>query len=47
MKLNNVLRLLLVLALVIETCGHALGQEAVENTVVTWNNVAMDEATQQ
>ena len=44
MKLNSALRLLLVFVLVIEICGHALGQQAVDSSVVTWDNVAMDEA---
>ena len=44
MRLSNGLRLWLVLVLVIEICGHALGRESFENSVVTWNNVAIDEA---
>ena len=35
MRLSNGLRSLLVWVLVIEICGHALGQKAVENSVVT------------
>jgi len=44
MKVNSVLRLLLVLVLVIEISGHVFGQQAAEASVVTWNNVAIDEA---
>ena len=44
MRLSNGLRLLLVLVLFVEICGHALGQKTHENGVVTWNNVAIDEA---
>src|SRR5215470_10675482 len=44
MKLSKGLGCLLVSVLVIETRGHALGRESFENSVVTWNNVAIDEA---
>ena len=44
MKLSKGLGCLLVSVLVIETRGHALGHKAVENSVVTWNNMAIDEA---
>ena len=44
MKFNRVSWFLSMLALIVAFHGHVFGQRAAEDSVVTWNNVAMEAA---
>jgi hypothetical protein len=44
MKFNRISWFLSMLTLIVAFHGHIFGQQASEDSVVTWNNVAMEAA---